>query len=420
MIRKFIIAIRVSRPGASQGSSSPYRYALALGAALIWSAASLANEPIEGVQAAALDQPRVYLNLRRSADGPMLKTADAEPLSAVEAFLDTGASGVMLAGETVRKLGIVRQKTRDGKEVIFEDTGIAGAEKFGVTEPLLVSLAAYPRSNPEAADYSQPIGPIRMQVRPPGGLLELVAPGLDVAGMPVMLGKVVVLDPKPLADFDKIRTSVVLPDDASIPKTSLHVPLTAVSFARFTRVHPPDAPGPDMVGNPMIGPDPFKPDDPRKPVVVRYRGRSVSGTFLLDTGAATSLISTKLAKELNLRVADNGELPDVPKEQKFQLLIGGLGGGKQASGTFFDRLELPTRQGPPIVFAKAPLLVADITVTDPQGKPYTLDGILGMNYLVASAEITGGLLPDIGKIVAGPWRWIVIDFKSGVLGLEPQ
>jgi hypothetical protein len=110
----------------------------------------------------------------------------------------------------------------------------------------------------------------------------------------------------------------------------------------------------------------------------------------------------------------------VPKDQKFRLMAAGLGGGKQSTGMFFDRFELPTREGKPIAYAKAPLLVADITATDSQGKQYTLDGVLGMNYLVASTEIIGGgLLPDIGKIVAGPWRWIVIDLKQGVLGLEP-
>jgi hypothetical protein len=41
-----------------------------------------------------------------------------------------------------------------------------------------------------------------------------------------------------------------------------------------------------------------------------------------------------------------------------------------------------------------------------------------MNYLVASAEMSGGLLPDIGKIFEGPFRWIVIDHARGELGLE--
>jgi hypothetical protein len=102
------------------------------------------------------------------------------------------------------------------------------------------------------------------------------------------------------------------------------------------------------------------------------------------------------------------------------MAMGGLGGAKQAHGIFFDTVELPTSDRTPLVYAKAPLLISDITAVDPAGNSFTLDGVLGMNYLVASAEITGGLLPDIGKIVDGPWRVIVIDFKNGVLGLEPR
>ena len=105
---------------------------------------------------------------------------------------------------------------------------------------------------------------------------------------------------------------------------------------------------------------------------------------------------------------------------EFKLAIGGLSGQKDASGLFFDRVALPTIEGPPIVYAKAPLLVSDISVADETGKIFTLDGVLGMNYLVASAEITGGLLPDVGKLVDGPWRWIVIDHSRGQLGLMPR
>jgi hypothetical protein len=161
----------------------------------------------------------------------------------------------------------------------------------------------------------------------------------------------------------------------------------------------------------MIGPDPFAGNDAHKPIVLTHHGKSVRGTFLFDTGAATSMISTKLAKELGI---------DIAKEQKFSLPIGGLGGAKNSSGLYVDRLEIPTRENRPIVYTKAPLLVCDISVSDADGKSFTLDGVLGMNYLVASAEVTGGLLPDIGKIVNGPFRWIVIDHANRELGLEPN
>jgi hypothetical protein len=243
----------------------------------------------------------------------------------------------------------------------------------------------------------------------------MIAPGMDIVGMPMMAGKVVVMDPSPLSQLDKIRTTVVAPGDRSIPRTAQHVPLTYVAFERFTRVTPRDAPRPDGHANPMIGPDPFAAGtakDARSSVVVTHRGKSARGTFLLDTGAATSMISTKLAEQLGI------QLDKVPQDEKISLAVGGVGGQKQSEGLYFDRLELPTREGKPITYVKAPLLIADITVVDAQGKQFTLDGVLGMNYLVASAEIIGGLLPDIGNIADGPFRWIVIDHARGEMGLE--
>src|SRR5438552_6242657 len=137
--------------------------AILLIAPLAFAAAPAADQPIEGVQPAALDQPRMYLNFRRAPNAPPLATksdaknkkpdifgdVDAGPQSGAEAFLDTGASGVVLSADSVKQLGISVQKARDGQNVKFSDTGIGGAESFDVAEPLLIALAAYPKSDPE-------------------------------------------------------------------------------------------------------------------------------------------------------------------------------------------------------------------------------------------------------------------------------
>jgi hypothetical protein len=363
----------------------------------------------EGVQAAALDQPRIYFNLRRAPGNKPLQTEDPEPLMGVEAFLDTGASGIVLSDDTAKKLKVARV---EGAK--FQDVGVGGSDFFGVSEPLYFALAEYPHADQEnIVYYSKPVGPFRMQLRAGGGLLDLLSPGMDVLGMPVLSGKVVVLDPTGLAKFEKIETAVYAPGDKKIPKTSRHIPLTIVPFDRFTQIDPPGAPRPTLVGNPMIGPNPFTPRDARKGVVVSYKGKSVSGTFLLDTGAATSMISSRLTSKLGVN------LDQIPKAEQFSLAVGGIGGAKESTGIYFDKLELPTKEGS-IAFTSAPLLVADISMQDADGKTYTLDGVLGMNYLVASVEIAGGLLPDIGKMVDGPFKSIVIDLKNNELGLEPK
>lgn len=380
-------------------------------------------DEITGIQPASLDQPRIYMELRRAANAPALAVkVDKEQTSAIEAFLDTGASGIVLSDSTTKGLKVQPQKTRDGKSVTYEDVGVAGAEEFGVSEPLWVSLAPYSSNtdgdNPGA--YSRPAGPLRVQLKPAGGLLDQLMGGLDIAGMPAMVGRVMVMDCRPLAKMDKIKTSLVMPGDRSIPKTTRTVPLTYVSFARFTRVTPPGSPGPTLAPNPMIGPDPLNPADSSQPVSARYKGKAVALTMLLDTGAACSMISTKKAAELGVTYSPDGtSLNGVPPKEQFSLDVGGIGGSKKSTGFYLDVLALPAKAGQPVVYAKAPVLISDVTVVDPAtGKPFTLDGVFGMNFLVASANLTGGLLPDIDKVVDGPFQFIVIDHANHVMGLK--
>ncbi|HEY1921634.1 MAG TPA: hypothetical protein VGG44_02620, partial [Tepidisphaeraceae bacterium] len=86
---------------------------------------------------------------------------------------------------------------------------------------------------------------------------------------------------------------------------------------------------------------------------------------------------------------------------------------------FLDKLSVPTMEGPPITFVHAPVLVCDITVTDAAGKPFTLDGVFGMNFLVASAMVDeSSLVPDIDHLTPGAFRWIVLNQPAGWLGLQ--
>ena len=186
----------------------------------------------------------------------------------------------------------------------YEDVGVGGSEKSIVSEPLLfVSTAPYSSvadgSNDNA--YSKSTGPLRAELRPPGGIMEMLTGGLDVAGMPLMTDRVALIDPKPLNSFaDKLRTTVLAADDARIPKVTRHVPLTYVSFDRFTRSTPGTSP-PATAANPLIGPDPFKPDDTAAPVFAKYNGKTIKMTMLLDTGAVCSMISRKQAQALGVR-----------------------------------------------------------------------------------------------------------------------
>ena len=158
---------------------------------------------------------------------------------------------------------------------------------------------------------------------------------------------------------------------------------------------------------------------------MRHNGKTSAASWLLDTGAAASIISTRQAAAVGITYkpgtqgTDRAELLGVPKDKQFTLTVGGIGGSKKSAGFFLDSMTIPTLEKDPLVYLGAPVLVLDITATDPATKQQvTIDGVLGMNYLVASARVSEGLLPDIGNLTEGPYDWVVFDEPAGVLGLQ--
>jgi aspartyl protease len=157
------------------------------------------------------------------------------------------------------------------------------------------------------------------------------------------------------------------------------------------------------------------------PVVVVHNGKESTGSWLLDTGAAASMISKAQAKRLGVTY-ENDKLAGVPEADQFSLTVGGVGGQKKAVGFFIDTLTIPTRERDGIVYKRAPVLVVDITVVDPATQEtITLDGVLGMNFFVASANVDmagGGLMPDIKNLTVGAYQSIVFDEPAATLGLK--
>jgi hypothetical protein len=397
----------------------------------------LAQE-IDGTQCAAIDQPRINLLIRRQVNGPPLSVnAGGEQGFNVEAFLDTGASGVLLSSHTASALGVAREQA-NGADVNFNDVGVGGDSQFAVSEPLFIAMAPYsPDANVDDksainAVYTQKCGPLRTEIGPLGilnGLLGMLMGDLDVAGIPAMTGKIAVMNTKDVNNFSgTIRTTLYdAKQRSAVPKTSHHVQLTYVSFQHFTKTTPSTAAPPAIAGNPFIGPNPFSTFDQRPPLVVTHKGKVIRCSWLLDTGAAASMISVKQAAALGVTYTagtqggNNPTLDGVPADRQFVLSIGGIGGMQKSAGFFLDKLAVPTREGKPITYLHAPVLVNDITVKDPvTGKQYTLDGVFGMNFLVATANVDegGGWLPNIGNLTPGPYHWIVFDQPAGVLGLE--
>src|SRR5204863_7047428 len=103
-------------------------------------------------------QPQINAVIRLPAVGPTLN----DPLYAdfgagsrafnVTAFLDTGASGVLLSNNTAGFLGDlynpgVPTATYNGKTVVYQDVGVAGSDNFRVSVPVQLSIGAFNDAN---------------------------------------------------------------------------------------------------------------------------------------------------------------------------------------------------------------------------------------------------------------------------------
>jgi hypothetical protein len=410
---------------------------------------------IVDVQPAALDQPRVSALLRRTPTGDPLGDYDilGDFIFNIEAFYDTGASGTLLSDQTADFLQVQRSQF-NGSLVVFEDVGVGGSDTFNVSEPLYIAIAPYTPSadinnlTTASVVYNQQFGPLRTQI---GGSTNPLLAGLDVFGMPAMQGKVVVMDPKPLDTFlDLMRTYVYDPgtpfdagqaeSNPGIPATNRHVQLHYASFERFTQTTPVGAEGPTLASNPFIGPDPVAALNPGAPpdttpgVTIKLGAKQATGSFLFDTGSAASFVSTDLAARLNVRYRPGTRGTSTPQLEvfdpgnpsvlgtllpnQFQLTISGIGGDQLAAGFFLDSLSVPTMEGDPLNFITAPVLVVDISVQDPVTlETLTLDGVFGMNFLVASAFVIEDPF-SIGPLRTGPFEWVVFDAPNGRLGVQ--
>ena len=404
---------------------------------------------IDGVQPAALDQPQIHAYLTRSANGAPI-TASAGGVSSfdIQAFLDTGTSEVLLSQETAQALGINAEMV-NGQPVVFTDVGVAGGQTSDVSEPLYTALAPFTATadvdNPATYQsvYTEQFGPLRAEMTTTPAD-DLIGP-LDIFGMPVLQGKVMVMDPKPVQDPNNpgnMNTYVYDPgtpynasaadSNPGIVPTMYHVKLSSASFARFTSLSPSNAAGPTIDANPFIGPDPTAQLNPgatpdnTPPVTISQGAFSGTGSFLFDTGSASSFISQAEANSVHVHykagtynssnpvlVDDNGN----PLPNQFVEQVGGIGGSINAAGFFLDSLTLQTVEGQPITFTHAPVLVTDVTATDPvTNQSITLDGDFGMNYLVASTNVSNG---SFGTTNSSPWDWATYDQANGLLGLQP-
>lgn len=408
--------------------------------------------PIQGVLNAALDQPRINAALRLPGQsGPLIGvTSDFfgntfETFN-IQAFYDTGASGILVSHETADVLGL--QTLQD---IVFEDVGVGGTEAFDVSEEVFVHLAPFTAAQGALDDlnqfsgvYTQQFGPHRLQVnRHP--VDPFFGVPLDVFGMPTFANKTVAMDVRPVNQVVGTIDTVVYDFGdpmPGVPAPDRRIQMNYADFSRFTRTFGADGQGnenpvdptlfgPTLADNPFIGPNPLAGPSAigsgvNPGVTITFEAASTTGSWLFDTGAVASILSTGHAHAVGVRyrdgfgpgssdpqlerVSDGTLLPD-----QFTLTVGGVGGSIDVAGFFADTLSVPTLEGDPLVYLPAPVLVFDISVVDPvTQEELTLDGVFGMNFLVATLFVDGFAFGDLR---AGAFDWLVVDQATGVLGL---
>ncbi len=237
-----------------------------------------------------------------------------------------------------------------------------------------------------------------------------------------------------------------LDTDPGIPSTNLHVKVSYSDLSGFTTTTPTGTPGPTLAHNPFIGPNPLaapgtdntpsirltykvpNPSSPGKQLTL-----AATGSFLFDTGAGASFISTKIASELHIRYRPGTQGTDSPLlemydpnnpsaagtllQNQFQEAVGGIGPSAVVAGFYLDSLIVPTMEANskyyndprnctlmaharPMArktFLGPPVLVQDITATK-GSQSITLDGDFGMNFLVGSIGLSGS---DLDSLVIG-------------------
>src|SRR3989339_82623 len=349
---------------------------------------------VDGTFEANIDLPKVWFIIKRDPNGPALEVYDEwfDEYYFVPnyGYLDTGASGILLSLETAQALQINNDPC-----AVYIDVGVGGDEYFDVSEPLYLGVADYNMADPcDQSDYSL-LEQWQFQVSQREADL-LIGP-IDLIGIPAMAGKVVVFDTgvtnslMDLGDINDIweindislgefAANIIEPDNPNIPQVDFEIPLI---FENFLSTDNPENIPPLPVGayNPLI-----------KNVTVEYNGVSVTGNWLLDTGAAASIMNSDTAYRFGL-INDSGEPLITPD---YTLLIGGVGGTAEIPGYILNKLSIPTMSGFNLVYASPRIAVHDIAVYDFKTEEWiVLDGIFGDNFLTLSTKIEDGWPGDL-------------------------
>lgn len=348
-----------------------------------------------GAQTDLFDQPYVSIELR-SGDtviGPTGNAFEIYPYNRL--LLDTGANGIIAVSDAVTDM------EQNGYQIEgeYEEIGVSGAQLFDVSAAYEFRFKGsdeithtLPQTADEVRILSNPT--MKFGIAPSEGGI----PG--IVGMPAMVGRVTTLD---MSGWDEVTdlfdlTPLGVSFSGAVPAGDGH----RYSVATDTRIlfdvrdglpvgSPPDAPLPTWAPIPFLDVSP------------RHLGRSVTGGFLLDTGAQISMLSSQLAFDLGLDENGNGDLLD---EAVDSLPIIGVGGVVEIPLMLIDEISLMTEQGTLITFGGGP---DDYIVLAVHDVAPGIEGIFGADLLTSGLSID----PETLGVSGSPYfQQIHMDFRT--------
>ncbi|HYW81365.1 MAG TPA: retropepsin-like aspartic protease, partial [Thermoguttaceae bacterium] len=343
----------------------------------------LAADPILlGPQTNFFDQPYVEIEMF-SGDfglGPYGSELGLGVYMLDRFLLDTGANSILAAkGPTLDITSHGYQTEGD-----YHEQGVAGYTAFDVSAPYrfdFFGTDGVRQTLPQTEDSVRILSSRYVELGGPiyaGGIAGLV-------GMPAMVDRVTSLDLTQMAaptDIFGEATGVMgvtfaQGENALPPGNGLRysVPVdTRVAFDPADGLPP---------GSPPDAPLPVWGDVPFLTAMPEYQGNRQSGSFLLDTGAQMSMLSTDLAMAIGLDEDGDGNFTN---ERLGTIDVGGVGGSVEVPILLIDRLSLATEQGVDLTWTGTDpnefgieVIVLDIA----EG----IQGILGADLLTAGASL---------------------------------
>jgi len=297
--------------------------------------------------------------------------------------LDTGSNDISVVSDAAQEL------VGNGLQSVgtYSDLGVSGSTSFNLSAPYQLNFTD---SNGQTLTLPQTSQDVRILTNPDFDFGISAAEGgvPGVLGMPAMVGRVTTLDTSSLTTDQTLGVSF----SDTVPAGDGH----RYTVATNTRV----------LFDPRQGLPPGSPADAPIPTwapvtfvtaTLDYEGKSVTGEFLLDTGAQISVMSTAMATSLGLDLSDPIET----------LPITGVGGTVNVPVLAVDQLSLQTQQGPQLVWSEpgsgsgVDMMVQDIAPG--------IDGVLGEDML------SGGVTFDLstfGMTGTPYFDTISLDFRN--------